>query len=480
MSRVQSLILALLCLAGILAVGPGCADVCPDCKGEKTTVCTACGGAGYIAAPPANGLPAAWGCTACGGVRGDPYNGPPGSPGTGRISCPTCTGTGEVEHKPTPEEIRAREEADAACRHGLALLKAKEYDKAIAEFEKALRSWPDHEDAKAKLGEARALKEKHQKLDRSIKQSLSRLAHSLGDLTGESTLTRADGETPGIGGSGLDIFRENEPITDPQIAGIMRKLNDIEVPEPLSPDEALIEFSRVTPDDLTVERVLTYTDQGVVIFNVSQLMLAGKALGWVPTAVLSTGKTFIAGQEAADLYLLKKGAACERALRYLRDDRTAVQFANIVHALRQKKPLPRDAKPQMVSAAEAIVDPSNGQTGTRMAWNSLWSPEAKRAMLSRATIEIGMDLIARGTEGMVSDLIAARDPAFKSALEAIEEAQKKLNATKDPAARAALEEVIKKADTIMVRAYQAGAGIMGNIISGSAAEKRESGLGRMD
>jgi Xaa-Pro aminopeptidase len=134
----------------------------------------------------------------------------------------------------------------------------------------------------------------------------------------------------------------------------------------------------------------------------------------------------------------------------------------------------------MIAAAKAVLDPVHGSSGTRIAWNAMWSPEAKSAMLSRACIELGAQLISKGTEGVASDLIAARDPAFKSALETIESAQDALKKTKDPAERAALQATIKKADTILVRAYQAGTSVTANLISGAAAEKGESGLGRKD
>ncbi len=302
----------------------------------------------------------------------------------------------------------------------------------------------------------------------------------MGDITGESTLTRLGDAEPGSGSSGLDIFRDNEPITDPQIAAIMKKLDNIEVPEPLAFEEAWIEFTRHPPDDETAGRIIGHAENGVAVFDVSRLLLAGKALSWVPTAVLSTGKTIIAGLDGADLYLMRQGAALDRGLRYLRDKRTSAQFADIVNALRQKKPLPRGANPQMISAARAMTDPANGSTGTRIAWNAMWSPEAKSAMLSRACIELGGTLIAEGTGGMVTELISSRDPAFRSALEALEEAEARLKTATDPAERAALEQVIGKADTIMVRAYQAGAQVTANLISGKAAEHGESGLGRKD
>jgi hypothetical protein len=73
------------------------ADTCPTCQGSGR--CQSCGGSGTIPAGTCHGLRAVYGCTACGGVRGDPCNSGGGSAGSGQ--CQTCGGSGQVQGSDT-------------------------------------------------------------------------------------------------------------------------------------------------------------------------------------------------------------------------------------------------------------------------------------------------------------------------------------------------------------------------------------------
>jgi len=107
-------------------------DVCPTCRGRGVieATCPVCGGLGYFQAGFIHGQPAAYGCEACGGVRGDPSQGT-GRPGTGRISqeCPDCGGSGQVA---SPSSTQPQpQSAKTAAAKAAAESKAKQ-----AEFEK--------------------------------------------------------------------------------------------------------------------------------------------------------------------------------------------------------------------------------------------------------------------------------------------------------------------------------------------------------
>jgi len=119
-----------LFLVGWLSLSSG--DVCPTCRGRGVieATCPVCGGLGYFQAGFIHGQPVAYGCEACGGVRGDPSQGT-GRPGTGRIiqECPTCGGTGQVA---SPSSTQPQpQSAKTAAAKAAAENKAKQ-----AEFEK--------------------------------------------------------------------------------------------------------------------------------------------------------------------------------------------------------------------------------------------------------------------------------------------------------------------------------------------------------
>jgi len=76
-------------------------DQCPTCQGQGTIPCPACNGTGIAGYVDVHGQQGAYGCERCGGVRGSPFPGDPGygtgRAGSGRITCPTCGGSGQVQ-----------------------------------------------------------------------------------------------------------------------------------------------------------------------------------------------------------------------------------------------------------------------------------------------------------------------------------------------------------------------------------------------
>jgi hypothetical protein len=119
------------------------ADACPTCQGSGK--CQACGGAGYLSAGTCHGQPAVFGCTECGGVRGDPCNSGGGSAGSGL--CPTCGGSGQVpganpagsDPSQSANEAAERQRALEAQRLEAEALKKKNQERFQRDKEEALR-----------------------------------------------------------------------------------------------------------------------------------------------------------------------------------------------------------------------------------------------------------------------------------------------------------------------------------------------------
>ena len=506
-SLVVGCLISVVCLT-IVAQQPPCfADPCPTCHGAGTIPCPVCGGLGYI---PVNvhGQPGAYGCEACGGVRGDPFGRGGGRPGSGRVPCPTCGGTGQAPGPPVDEHADAK----ALYQEGLNCFNQRDWAEAIRGFEAALGKWPQYEDAREKLAQALyqdglglsrrgewgdAIKRFETALARCVvgDQIVAAIRSKLGEAwegqrleddrrqraafqdgirdliesinadSSPSALPRLPDDGPGgQGGSRTpDIYRDDTPAANPQIARIARGLDSIQVPPPLTADEASVYFR--CPSAEEQEKILLGPEAGVAAVEFELLRLTGKTFTVLPRVLFVTGKTFIAMEDGADIYLVKQDRLYESALRLLKDKRRAPLFSATVNALYHGRPPPADAPPDMIPIARAILDHRLGNTGMRIAWSAMWSPEAKSAALSRACIELGGELLGEGVEGTVEGLMAARDPAFKGGLEALESAEAALRRTKDPAERAALEKVIAHADTILVRTYRAGANAMGNVDS---------------
>lgn len=238
-------------------------------------------------------------------------------------------------------------------------------------------------------------------------------------------------------------------------AQIVKLRNDtqslkIKVPPPMLDAQFSVQLQ---PEDQKSKYILLGTDIGVAVAECRALRIAGKGFTIIPTMILATGRTFIAMEDAADVYLVKRGAVYDQALRWLKDKNKAPVFSKVIQAVRENKPLPTVVPEEMVSTAKAILDPKLGNSATRIAWNAMWSPEAKAALVKNACIELGSSIMGKGVEGVTKSVLAERNSVFKAALEKIKKAEALKRATTDPLQIEYLDEVIKNANDIMGKSY---------------------------
>jgi hypothetical protein len=151
------------------------------------------------------------------------------------------------------------------------------------------------------------------------------------------------------------------------------------------------------------------------------------------------------------VYLVRKNSTYDLALGYLKSPSRRNDFAQIVCALRNGKPLPEKADLEMVRAAKAILDPALGNSAVRIAWNAMLSPDARNAALTRAYIASEALLLGKAAGSLLN--VAVHDPPFEKAQVALTEASAALRNAKDPAERAALQAVIGRANEIITKSY---------------------------
>ena len=122
--------------------------------------------------------------------------------------------------------------------------------------------------------------------------------------------------------------------------------------------------------------------------------------------LLIAGKLFIAGEDGAYVHLVKQDKVYEAALHHLKKPETTRSLPIFVRDLKEYGRPPASAGPEMVRAARAILDPSLGSSGTRIAWDSMLSPEAKAAMVRKTCLEVGAELVGdrgRGADRRVDE-----------------------------------------------------------------------------
>jgi tetratricopeptide (TPR) repeat protein len=236
-----------------------------------------------------------------------------------------------------------------------------------------------------------------------------------------------------------------------QVAAIIHGIRNIQVPPPILPTEAAITFGQIAPEDHTSKNILLGTELGVAVVDVIG-KIGGSPLNGTKL-IFATGKTFVAAENGADVYLVRRNDTYEKALRYLKDDATRDDFTAIVRALKDHRPIPENASIDMARAAEAILDPKLGNNGKRIAWDAMFSPEARNAALTQVCIELEGEIIGQATKTMVARLMVARQPAFTEATEYLTKARVALQQVEDPAARDSLNEAVRLANNMIAKSY---------------------------
>jgi hypothetical protein len=285
------------------------------------------------------------------------------------------------------------------------------------------------------------------------------------------SLKRVDGAPVGGNGGGLGLKGPDDgqrggsqaawtaTITDPQVAPIARHLASIVPPLPISEKDVALDWKKIYLND---NRLLNTTDYVVAGWQMAGLM--GKTSALEVEVLLIGGKTLIAGQDGAYMYLARRDKDFDAAAAYLKNPATAQTFAHLVNDVRQNRPLSALADPAMVEAAQAINAHHAGNDKKDMnaivpiMWDLMTSPEALSAMLRKASVEVTGSLIGHGMEPGVEKLLedqAQRKVMFDGIRLERNAARKMMDMpTTTKAQREQLTTVIKKADQLSADCYK--------------------------
>lgn len=233
-----------------------------------------------------------------------------------------------------------------------------------------------------------------------------------------SDLKGVDGAPAGGSGYGLGLKDSDDgqrggsqaawaaTITDPQVAPIARHLASFVPPMPISEKDVALDWKKIYLND---NRLLDATDYVVAGWQMAGMM--GKVSTAEVEVALIVGKTLIAGQDGAYMYLARRDKEFDAAAAYLKNPATAQAFAHLVDDVRQNRPLPSRADPAMVEAAQAINahhagnDIEGKKAIVPIAWDLMTSPEALSAMLRKASIEGSAAILSHGMEPGINKLL---------------------------------------------------------------------------
>ena len=191
----------------------------------------------------------------------------------------------------------------------------------------------------------------------------------------------------------LPGWRPDE-LSNPQISKIARSLDSIKVPPPIPSTEASIDWGKAAVHAA-----------GGVDYGMLALDIVGKigSKHLVLKGIVIATKTFIAGEDEALVFATKRNETYEKALKYLKDPATAKAFAYLVKELKEKGESSSTADQEMIKAARAIADPALTSV-TKLVWDAMFSPDARTAMVKKACLEVGSELVSTGAAGALSKL----------------------------------------------------------------------------
>lgn len=295
----------------------------------------------------------------------------------------------------------------------------------------------------------RMLQEEAQRLQNAFNRTRPDAVSSLKDDEG--------GSSPVVIGSGANTPTQRSlaqaqwvsTITDPQVKPIARRLASVVPPLPIPAKEVALDWKKVY---LNEDRLINTTDLVVAGWEIAGSL--GESAVWPCKLLLIGGKTFIAGENGAYVYLVEKDKDYDAARAYLRDPQQAQSFARIVQATREDRPMPAGASPAMVQAARAIADPGLGDTG-KVVWDAMTSKQALSAMVRKATIEVGTEILTPSTETALLEDEAERKAVFDTLRLERTRARKMLaEASTTEIQRAQLKTVIQQSDKMSSELYK--------------------------
>ncbi|PSH03395.1 MAG: hypothetical protein CXZ00_12610 [Acidobacteria bacterium] len=237
-------------------------------------------------------------------------------------------------------------------------------------------------------------------------------------------------------------------ITDPEVSKSAKHLKSIVPPLPISQERGPVTLKEIYLGDDRLAKTAEY-----VIAGWEMVGLLGERFPVPYNYILIAGKTFIAGEDGAYLHLVEQEKDYDAASRYLKDPAKSLQFAMLVQAIRQSRPLPASVDPDMERAAQAICDPRLGHE-VAMSIDAMFSREAMSAMLRKATLELVSAKAGEKFEGLVNDLNKRK--ALFDAVRAERKQMREMMAleTTTPEQRKQIKAVIDRANDLSASIYK--------------------------
>jgi hypothetical protein len=131
----------------------------------------------------------------------------------------------------------------------------------------------------------------------------------------------------------------------------------------------------------------------------------------------------------------------------------------------------------MLRAARAVADPELGSTG-RMVWDAMTSKQALSAMVRKATIEVGMEILVPSMEKALLESQAARQMIFNALrLERTSARKMMAEASTTAAQRAQLKTVIRQSDKLSSELYKVDK--FNHAVGGAADAKTSDSMSEM-
>lgn len=238
-------------------------------------------------------------------------------------------------------------------------------------------------------------------------------------FTVATALRNLDPNTPegeSVAGPGSDLLGTQRQVVDAQIMELQSELIRLrtKTPPPIPEADVTLEWTKISAPGKNVDYLYMAADGLILAYDLGG-KIGSKA---VPAAslILIAGKAFIAGEDVANVYIMRRDRLIDEGLQYLKDPVTARRFAEVLQKMKAGAGTISVSDADMIPAARAILESKNH---TQIVWDAMLSAEARAAMVRKATI----DLAFYYTNEALTKSLAQRAELFQSNMQNREKMQ---------------------------------------------------------
>ena len=302
-------------------------------------------------------------------------------------------------------EKKRKEEASDLNYQGLQAYNRQDYKMALRFFQAALNKIPNNSDYSGNLKSAQdqiAAKNKKEEDDKFLKENNEVRTRIPDDKEGKIGIPESESDDGKIGMPDPPKKTSVVPIytyqdMNPQIVKYLKSLDNSKVPDFTWDEIVQMNIDGLKEEQEKKEFYLWGCNAVIDVFELFGKVSSGMYVSCKVALILFI-KPANAAINEAEILVFKQNLMCEKTLSLLKDPVKGPQLTSIIKTLRENKPLDADVNPELIKFAYAILDPTLGNSGTKIMWSKMLSRDATHAYVNKA-VNGAAELVSHGLRG---------------------------------------------------------------------------------